>query len=407
MTTLRPGLHHPSTSRRRVVRWAKRGVLALLALGVLAAIVRAWLPQPVAVELGRAHRAELTVEVAQDGQTRVRDRFVVAAPIAGNLERIELEPGTAVACGDVIARIAAPDPALLDARSRDEANARLASAIARQRRAESAIARGVLARDAAIRDADRARALARQGAIPATEREGAELAEQLAMRDLAAAEAERAAASAEVAGARAVLGRGATAGAAITVTAPADGRVLRVVRDSAGPVAAGAPLVELGDSGALEIVVDVLSSDAARIAPGMDVVVEGWGGDAALHGQVRRVEPSAFTRVSALGVEEQRVNVIASIADPPAALGDGYRVDARIITWHGANVLVVPASAVFRDRDRWAVYVVERGRAHLVPVVLGHHGRIDVEITRGLADGVSIVLHPGDRVTENAHVVSR
>jgi len=406
--TLRPSLLQRPKTRRTIVRWVKRAVLALVVLGIILAITRAWMPKPVVVDVGRARRAELVVEIDQDGQTRVRDRFVVAAPIHGVLERIDLEPGAAVAAGDTLARITPPEPALLDDRTRDEATARLASAIARQRRAETAIGRGVVARGAATREADRSRALAQQGAISVSERERSELAEQLAARDLAAAEAERAAAAAEVAGARAVLGRGSSrARTAILVTAPAGGRVLRVVRESAGPVTAGTPLLELGNPRDLEVVVDVLSSDAARIAPGMPVALDGWGGEAALRGQVRRVEPAAFTRISALGVEEQRVNIIASMIDPPAALGDGFRVDARIITWRGDRVLVVPASAVFRDRERWAVYVVEDGRAHLRTVTLGHRGRLDIEIVAGLAEGAAIVLHPGDRVRDKARVTPR
>ena len=189
--------------------------------------------------------------------------------------------------------------------------------------------------------------------------------------------------------------------------APASGRVLRVVRDSAGPVASGAPLLELGDPHAIEIVVDVLSSDGARISPGMPVLIDGWGGDSELHGRVRLVEPSAFTRISALGVEEQRVNVIATLDAPPPTLGDGFRVDARIVTWRAGDVLVIPASATFRDHERWAVYAVQDGRARLVPVQLGHRGRLDVEIAGGLADGSVVVVHPGDRVVEGANVQPR
>jgi len=405
VTPLRPSTSTPRRRRHRLRRWGKRIGLAALGLAIAGGIIRAWLPKPIAVELGAARRIALDVEVAEEGQTRVRDRFVVSAPISGILQRIELQPGAPVACGDVLARIAPPDPALLDDRARGEAAARLTAAIARHRRAGTAVARAAVARDAAVREADRARTLARQHAIPAAERERAELEEQLAMRDLAAAEAERAGAEAEVAAVRAVLGTGAprTPRELVPIAAPAAGRVLRVLRDSAGPVAAGAPLLDVGDPRALEVVVDVLSSDAAQIAPGMEVSIEGWGG-APLRGSVRRVEPSAFTRISALGVEEQRVNVIVPIADPPPSLGDGFRVDARIFTWRGAGVLAVPASAVFRDRDRWAVYAVEDGRAWLRPIELGARGRLDVEVAGGLAEGTEIVLHPGDRVTDGVRV---
>jgi len=402
-------LHRPGHARRRaLMRGIKRACLAAGGLAIAAGIAYAWMPRPVAVDVATVQHRPLEVEVAEDGQTRVRDRFVVSAPITGQLARIELDPGTAVAAGDVVARIDPPSPVLLDERSRAEAAARLTAAIAHQRRAEIAVARSQLTHAAAVREADRTRTLDQRGAIAGAERERADDQEQLATRDLAAAEAERASAAAEVVAARAVLGEApARPSRPVDVIAPASGRVLRVVRDSAGPVAAGAPLVEIGDPRALEIVVDVLSSDAARIAPGMPVVIEAWGGAPALRGEVRRVEPSAFTRISALGVEEQRVNVIATIADPPSGLGDGFRIEARIITWRGERVATIPASAVFRSDQRWAVYAVERGRARLRPIEIGHRGRLEVEITGGLSVGSTVILHPTDRIADGTPIAAR
>jgi HlyD family secretion protein len=404
----------PSTARRRpnhaarraVRRWVKRGALIALAAGGAVLIVRASLPKPVDVDVATARRATLEVEIDEDGRTRVLDRFVVSAPISGTLERVELEAGAPVAAGDAIARIRAPDPALLDPRTRDEAKARLAAAIARSKQTEAMIARATALRDQTARDADRAIKLADRGAITAADRERDELAARVADEDLATAVTARAAALADVDAARAILrgGSGPAAEPAV-VLAPADGRVLRVVRDSAGPVLAGQPLLELGDPRRLEVVIDVLSSDAARITPGMEVALEGWGGDPLL-AHVREIEPSAFTKVSALGVEEQRVDVIARVDDPPGALGDGYRVDARVITWRG-DALIVPSSAVFRDRGGWAVYAIDRGRARLRPVELGHRGRLDVEIVKGLDAGATVVLHPSDRVTDGVKVAAR
>ncbi len=422
--TLRPLVHdRRSASRRKLIRWVKRGLLALGALAIVGLLVRAWLPKPVVVDVAAAHRGELVTEVDEDGKTRVHDRFVVASPIFGNLERVELEAGAQVTKGDTIARIAPPNPALLDPRAREEASARLAAATARQRRAETAIGRAIAARDSAARDAERARTLEQHAAITKSEREHSELAEQLAAGDLAAAEAERTAAAAEAAAIRAVLGGGSTrVGRTIDVIAPTSGRVLRIVRDSAGPIAAGAAIIELGDPRAIEVVVDVLSSDGAQIAPGMEVLIEGWGGDRELHGHVRLVEPSAFTKLSALGVEEQRVNVIVALDDPPATLGDGFRVDARILTWRGAGVLLVPQSAVFRDRDRWVVYVVEAGRAPLVDPrarpereLLARDRRDHAADGRGecAPDGTARALHDreprtdGERERERAHRVRR
>jgi HlyD family secretion protein len=400
--------HKRHAARRAAARWVKRGVLAAGALAGIAGLVYAWLPKPIAVDVGVVRRTALAVEVAEDGRTRVRDRFVVTAPIAGNLARVELQAGDALRAGDPIARIAAPDQAMLDPRSRDEAAARLRGALARQRQADSAIVRARAARDSAVHDADRARQLAARDVITAVEREHAELAERLAIEDLGTAELAREVANADVAAARAVVAGGKPTEGALVVRAPAAGQVLKLVRDSAGPIAAGAPIVELGDPRAIEAVVDVLSSDGAQIAPGMPVALEAWGGDHPLAGHVRVVEPSAFTKLSALGVEEQRVNVIVALdGDAPPALGDGFRVEARIVTWSARDVLAVPASAVFRDRGKWAVYVVEAGRARLRDVELGHRGRVDIEVVGGLPEGAQVILHPSDRVREGVSVAGR
>ncbi|HET9991188.1 MAG TPA: hypothetical protein VFQ65_21800, partial [Kofleriaceae bacterium] len=232
---------HPSAppkrshaARRKVVRWIKRGLLAAGGLALGATLIYAWLPTPPTVDIATVHRARLEVEVDEDGQTRVRDRFIVAAPIGGNLDRIEVEVGTVVHRGSVLGHVRPGSPVLLDARSHDEAAARLATALAHQRRADTAITRASAARDAAIRDADRARELARKQAIPAAERERYELAEQLAIADRTTADVERNAAAAEVAAARATLGDGHESGRAVPVLAPVDGQILKIVRDSAG-----------------------------------------------------------------------------------------------------------------------------------------------------------------------------
>jgi len=402
----------PSTRRnhrrRKTVRWIKRGLLIAGGLAAIGLIVRAWIPSPIAVDVAVARRAQLRVEVTEDGRTRVHDRFVVSAPIAGNLERITLDPGTPVRAGDALAHLEPLDPAMLDQRTRDEASARALAAAARVHQADTSVTRATVARDAAIRDADRTRTLAAREAIPAVEREHAEVAEQLAIGDLEAATRARAVAAAELAAARAVLGdRRGPRGTRVDVVAPAAGQVLRVVRDSAGPVAAGSPLVELGDPRAIEVLVDVLSSDAARIVPGMPVGIEAWGGDRALTGRVRLVEPSAFTKLSALGVEEQRVNIIVAIdSSAPASLGDGFRIEARIVVWQG-EVLAVPTSAVFRDRGKWMVYVVADGRAQAREVTIGHRGTFAVEIVGGLTGGERVIEHPSDRIAPGVRVDPR
>jgi HlyD family secretion protein len=353
-------------------------------------------------------RGPLEVSVSDDGRTRVRDRFVISAPAAGTLVRIDLEPGDTVRAGAIVARITPPVPAVLDERARAAAEARLSEAVAHLRQADAAMARAQVARTPATNEAARARVLEKAGAISRSQREQKELAEELVQNDLAQAETTRRAAAAEVAAARAALGRGVRGTSdTIAVVAPTDGKVLRVVRDSEGPVTVGSPLLEVGDIAAMEVVVDLLSSDAARVEVGAVASIEAWGGDHALSGRVRAIEPSAFTHVSALGIEEQRVNVIVSIDKPPPTLGDGFRVEARIVIWRGENVLTVPASAVFRSRDRWAVYAVRDGRAHVQPIDVGHRGSLDVEVVGGLAEGTPVIIYPGDRVADGTRVTAR
>jgi HlyD family secretion protein len=391
-------------ARRTAARWARRSALAVGVLAAIGVLVYGWLPKPVPVETARVARGPLEVTVEEEGKTRVRDRFVITAPISGDLERIHHEVGDAISPGEAIARIQPPSPALLDPRTRDEAEAKLAAALAQERAATSAIARAEAARGMAEREVARTRKLSVSGAVTITERARDELNAQGAGADLAAAREQQRAAQAQVAMAQATLGQGGTRhGEPLPVIAPAAGRILKVVRDSAGPVAQGAPLVEVGDPRALEVVIDVLSSDAARITPGMRAEITAWGGERPLAGTVTRIEPSAFTRISALGVEEQRVNIIVTLAEVPPTLGDGFRVEGTIILWSG-EALVVPANAVFRDRGHWAVYTVAGGRAHLRQVQIGRRGRLAVEVAHGLTAGDVVILHPGDRVADGGRV---
>jgi HlyD family secretion protein len=415
-------LRRKRAARRARGRWIKRGMAGLVGLAVAGGIAYAWIPAPVVVDVGAARRGRLQIHVEEDGRTRVRERYVIAAPLSGNLLRIELEPGDWIAAGAPVARVLPPPSALLDERSRAEAEAHLAGALARERQSRSGLARAQAARELAITHADRTRRLARADAATLAERERADAEERLAEEDAASAALQVRVAASEVRTARAALGlfdRGRGAGArtgargaepdaaAVTVLAPATGRLLRVLRESEGPVAVGTPLIEVGDPGAIEAVVDVLSSEAARIQPGAPASIEQWGGERPLRARVLRVEPSAFTSISALGVEEQRVNVVLALEDRPPALGDGFRIEARILTWEGEDVLTVPASAAFRHGDGWAVYVVDRGRARVQPIQIGHRGRTDVEVTGGLAGSAAVVLYPGDRVTDGVRVTPR
>jgi HlyD family secretion protein len=410
--TLRPSFTDEQLALRRRkharrharIRWVKRGALILLGLGVVGAIAYAWVPKPVEVEIATARRSSLEVVVEEEGRTRLRDRYLVSAPAGGDLDRIALEEGDRVEAGTPIARVRPPEPAPIDRRTRADLQARLSAARARERAAATAVEKAEAARALAAREAERARALG--GAITVAERDRAELQARVATAELAAAREGRAAAAAEVRSLRASLGTGEDEPAELVeVTSPVAGRVVRILRESEGPVLAGTPLVEIGDPRAIEIVVDVLSSDAVRIAPGADASLEQWGGPA-LAGRVTRVEPSAFTRISALGVEEQRVHVVIDVADPPAELGDGYRVVARIRVWRGDDVLTVPASAVFRDGEQWALFAVDRGRASLRHVGIGHRGQLDVQVVEGLEEGATVILYPSDRVSDGVKITT-
>jgi HlyD family secretion protein len=390
------------------VKW---GLLAAAALALTVAIAQAFMPEPVAVEMAVASRGPLRVSVSEDGRTRVADRFVVSAPLSGTLARIELQPGDSVRRGEPVARIIPLPSPLLDPRSRAEAEARVSAAVSGRRQEQAAAARARAAAEQASRDAARERTLLGAGATAARSAEEAELAERMRREELASAEFGVTVADAELQLARAALRRFAgpvTAGnEQLVVQAPVDGRVLRVMQESEGAVGAGTPRLEMGDPQTIEAVVDVLSTDAVKVVPGATVYLEGWGGDSVLTGHVHRVEPSAFTRVSALGVEEQRVNVVVHFNGPPGqwgALGDGYRVEARIVVWEDADVLQVPAGAVFRQGDGWAVYVVDGGRARLRPVTLGQRSEAAAQVLGGIAAGTPVVLYPGDAVRDNQRV---
>ncbi|MCK6549149.1 efflux RND transporter periplasmic adaptor subunit [Myxococcota bacterium] len=394
--------------RRRVVRWVKRAALVSAVALVSIALGLSLRPKPVPVDAAVATRGHLDVFIEEDGRTRVRERYVISAPITGELARIELEPGDPIEVGQVLATLAPPSSGLLDPRTRNEAEARLAAARARVAQTEALAARARAANENAVRALARAEELAAKRVMSPVDLERAQLEARLAKEELASSELQKNVAAAEVESIRAVLGsleRG--RGEQVKLTSPTQGRVLRVLRESAGPVAPGTPLVELGDPARIEVVVDVLSASAVRIAVGARVIVDEWGGSKPLTGRVRLVEPAAYTKVSALGIEEQRVDVVAVLDEIPPGLGDGFRVEVKISEWSGDDVLTVPRSAVFRDRERWAVYAVADGVAELRPLEIGHRGRLDVEVLSGLAAGDRVILYPGDRVTAGAEVVVR
>jgi HlyD family secretion protein len=388
----------------------RRVLLAIVVVGGLFAVAL-W-PETIVVDVGTISRGPLVVTIDEEGVTRVRDRFVVSAPVAGRVLRIELEPGDGVKRGAVVARVRAETPALLDARTRAEAQAAIESARATLGRAQADAQRARTTLALAERELARARELAKSGlsttqAVEAREAEMREAEEAVNAANFAV----RAAASElQRAEARLAPTPPDVAGRVVTVTAPVSGVILKRVRESESVVPAGDPLLEIGDPEQIEIVSDLLSTDAVRVKPGSRALIEQWGGDHPLHARVRRIEPSGFTKISALGVEEQRVNVILDFenaADASRRLGDAYRVEVRIVTWETADALRVPTSALFRQGEEWAVYVVDGERARRTIVEVDHQTGQEAEITKGLADGARVILHPGDTLTDGARIQER
>jgi HlyD family secretion protein len=334
---------------------------------------------------------------------------MVSAPVSGRVLRIELEPGDPVEHGDIVARLDAGPAPLLDARAREEAQAAVAAARAAVASAQAEAQRARAALAQAERELERARRLTASGAMAAQERDARETDVWLAREsvNMALYAVESATADRVRAEARLASGQSRPAGGVVAVRAPASGVILRRLRESESVVPAGEPLVEIGNPAQLEIVSDLLSSDAVRVRVGARAVVEQWGNDVGLEAQVRRIEPSGFTKVSALGVEEQRVNVILDLVDPAsedAALGDAYRVEVRIVVWEAANVLRVPTAALFRDGEGWAVYAIRDGRALLTHVDIGQQNGREAEVVEGVTEGDTVVVHPPDSLIDGGRV---
>lgn len=398
--------------RRRRAQLLRRALLVLLALVIVGGIVWAAMPSPVPVDAGEVIRGPLRVVVREDGFTRVIDRFVVSAPQGGHLQRITLRPGDRVEQGEVVARVAPLAPPILDVRTRAEAEARVAAAEASVAQARASLQRATVALQQARTDAERLDRLVDQDAVARADAEEAWFLVEARQAEVAAARSAIRVAENERRVAQAALERfeDPEANAWMDVVAPTSGEVLFIHRESAGAVAAGEPLLDVGDARRLEVVVDVLTTEAVEIAPGAPAELYRWGGDRPLAGRVRRVEPGAFTSLSPLGVEEQRVNVVIDFAGPEEelpALGDRFRVEAGIVVWERDDVLKAPAGAVFRDGEGWASFVVEDGRAHLRAVEPGRRGEHEVEIRRGLEADESVVLYPPERLRDGTRVSIR
>jgi HlyD family secretion protein len=400
-----------------VKRSLRNLLLTAFGLGLVGLLVWAFLPGPIEVDLGRVERGELLVTVDHEGKTRVKDRYVVSSMLAGRLVRIGLKPGDAVAARKTLLAVIEPaDPALLDVRARAQAEARVEAAKAAKRQAAVNVERARAAHAQATKELERARRLRPGGVVGAEEYESRLYRAETTAAEVRAAEFAVQIADFELEQAQAALihtrprSPGETEPFRFDVPAPITGVVLRVFQESATVVQPGTRLLEVGDPADLECEIDVLSADAVKVRPGQRVIIEHWGGERPLVGRVRVREPSAFTKVSALGVEEQRVNIIVDLVDPPAArptLGDGYRVEARIVAWEGKDVLKVPAGALFRRGDDRAVFALERGRAVLRPVQVGHDNGLEAEVLGGLEEGDEVVLHPSDRIRDGVRVAPR
>lgn len=393
----------------------KRVILIAVAVLVLAAVVYGFWPDAASVQVATVERDSLQVIVEEEGETRVKERYEVASPVAAFVRRIEVEAGDVVKQGDPLVRLEAPRSAVLDPRSRAEARARVEAAEAQVQQAERQVEAAEAAAERAREERERVERLVEQGSATRQALEQAEAEAQQAIANLAAARAAVARARAELMSARAMLvvdpALDRQREVQTVLRAPVSGQVLAVHRQSAGSVNPGEPLVEVGDTDQLEIRADVLSQDAVRIEPGTAVLIDQWGGDKPLEAVVDRVEPQGETEVSALGVEEQRVTVVASLVSPQekwSGLGSGYRVLARFIVWKGGDVLQVPTSALFRtENDGWAVFVVEDGVARRRRVNVGHQSGLTAQITSGLEEGETVIVHPDNELEAGMRVERR
>lgn len=396
---------------KRIALW---GGLGLVLVAVLAWLLR---PQPVPVDIATIERGPLAVTVSDEGRTRVRDVFTLSTPVTGRMLRIQLEVGDPVVAGEtVVAEIEPIDPGFLDERTEAQAHAAVRAAEAAERLAQAQLERARAELDFARAEVNRARDLVARGTIPRRSLDEAERTFRTAQATLQTAEAEIEVRRSELEQARARLVSPLAVRArqgecpCVPIYAPVGGRILQIFQKSEGVVQSGQPLVEIGDPAALEIVVELLSSDAVRVRPGNRVRIDHWGGDRELDGVVHRVEPFGFTKVSALGIEEQRVAVVIDLLDPHEyweALGHGYRIEAAIVVWESEDTLKVPLSALFRDGDRWAVFAVENGRAVHRTVEIGRRAAFEVQVLEGLAPGDRVVVHPGDRIEDGSAVAER
>jgi HlyD family secretion protein len=389
---------------------------------VAAALAAAFWPQPVMVDMGEVTRGTMRLTIDEEGRTRVRDAYVVSTPVAGQLQRVSVEPGDPVERGKtVVAHMRPTNPAALDIRTREQALAAVAAASAALRVARADLNAALANRDGAESELARTEELVVRGISSDAALDRARQTARVARANVDTAEAAIAMREAEITNAQAQLigfddkGLAAALGNNgqddIPLFAPADGRILRVIQQSETTLPAGAPIMEIGNiANDLEIVVELLSTDAVQVSVGDPVLVTDWGGPRTLRGKVIRVEPFGVTQFSALGVEEQRVNTVIAFASPPeeyAGLGHGFRVEARIVVWESEDTLIVPAAALFRSRGSWAVFVVIDGVARLRDIEIGPNNGTLAQVTGGLAEGDQVVLYPSSGLDDSMKVAKR
>jgi HlyD family secretion protein len=377
---------------------------------LVALIVIGLWPRPIPVEVASVTRGPLVVTVDEEGMTRVKNRYVVSAPVSGQLRRIDWKAGAVVEAGRTVLAVLEPGGAdFLDPRRQAQAEAAVRAAEAAREAAGARRERALAASRLAALDLDRSRTLRGQAVLSAQEFDAAQMRAETLVQEARAAEFGLKVAEFEVQQAQALLTRGLPGAGAdpLVITSPVSGRILRVFQESSRLVAPGFALLEVGDPTDLEVRIEVLSRDGVAITPGARVLLEQWGGPEPLQARVRLVEPSAFTKISALGVEEQRVYVIADFVDPierRPSLGDSYRVEARIVVWEKPDALRAPAGALFQRGGRWQTYVVDDGRARLRNVGVGRSNGVQAEILEGVNEDSRLVVYPGDKVTDGTRV---
>lgn len=400
-------------------KYSRSVLMALVVLAVVALLAFAFWPRPVPVDIGMVVREAMEDTITEEGRTRVHDAYVVSTPVAGRLRRVEVDPGDAVLRGeDVVAYMAPSNPAVLDVRTREQARANVSAAEAALRLAQAERNRAIADLELADSELERQQTLRDSGVVSEAAFDRALRERRAASAAVDTADAAVSVRQAELQNARAMLegmddSEAATAAVVddIPIQAPATGRVLRVIQQSESTLPAGTPILEIGNvENDLEVLVELLSTDAVQVTEGQPVRIADWGGADVIAGVVERVEPWGFTKFSALGVEEQRVNTIIRFVDPadrPGGLGHGYRVVTEIVIWEAENVLVVPSSALFRDGENWSVYVVREGRARPVAVEIDRNNGLQAHVVGGLAEGDQVVLYPSSAISDGVRVAAR